>query len=139
MDTPTIGMTIRRHRTRLGLKQEDLAERLGLTKDGQPHISDIERGKTAIPGLAEIARIEEALGLSRGQILIETGYVELPTTARQMLSMDPALTIERREIVLDLYDAQARRSSAELDGPALSTAANTSPTAATRRRKSANS
>lgn len=102
-----LGAAIRRHREAAGWSQDTLAEAAHLL---QGQISNWERATRSVPGIDDLAAIEDAMGLIPGTLLVEAGYARLPSSAREMLRMDPALSPERREIVLDLYDTQAARS-----------------------------
>jgi predicted ATPase/DNA-binding XRE family transcriptional regulator len=55
------GERLQRHRMAVGLSQEELAERAGLSQRG---ISDLERGKRRTPHPATVRRLAEALGLT---------------------------------------------------------------------------
>src|SRR5436305_6657646 len=57
----SFGVLLRRHREWVGLSQEELAERAGVT--GQA-ISALERGERRHPYPATVRRLAEALGLS---------------------------------------------------------------------------
>lgn len=107
----TLGQALRRHREARGLSQERLSAATGIS---QSNFSNWERAdRNMIPSVEDIAKIERALGLTPGALLIEAGYVELPTSTLTMLEVDPDLAPERREIVADLYRAQVERSRPE--------------------------
>lgn len=61
-----LGSRIKACRVALGLTQQALAERAGLS---QPHVQMIEAGKRREPQLRTVARIAEALGLTIDQLL----------------------------------------------------------------------
>jgi transcriptional regulator with XRE-family HTH domain len=58
----TLAAEVRRCRKRAGLSQEELAERIGITREA---ISQIERGKTKRPTDDVLIGFEQTLGLSR--------------------------------------------------------------------------
>lgn len=58
------GDLLRRHRLAVGLTQEELAERAGLSRRG---IADLERGTRQTPRKETVALLAEALGLSEGE------------------------------------------------------------------------
>lgn len=55
-----LGARVRRHRLALGLSQEALARRAGLS---QPHVQMIEAGKRRHPQFRTVERLADALGL----------------------------------------------------------------------------
>lgn len=67
-----IGVALDRALELTGLSQRTLAERIGVK---QPTISKWTRGESE-PSLDTIADIEEALGLRRGYLLVDAGYVD---------------------------------------------------------------
>jgi len=56
----TLGERIRIARTRLGMRQADLASKVGISKTA---MNDIERGKTTDPKWSTVVAIAEHLGL----------------------------------------------------------------------------
>ena len=58
----TFGQLLRRYRATVGLTQEELAERAGLSGRG---IADLERGARAAPYPQTVRRLADALGLSQ--------------------------------------------------------------------------
>jgi transcriptional regulator with XRE-family HTH domain len=61
------GATVRRRRHRLGLSQEDFAERAEIHRT---YVSKIEAGKVDV-GLAVAARLAKALGIRLGSLIGE--------------------------------------------------------------------
>lgn len=97
---PPICAAIRRERDGANLTQAGLGERLGV-QQGQVGKWETERE----PSLDTIRAIEDVLGLRRGQLLRDAGYViELRTTA-DAISSDPLLDRQGRTIVLRVYEA----------------------------------
>ena len=73
MQYNSIGTNIRKFRTEKNLRQEDLAERAGLSAN---YIGTVERGEK-IPSLESFISIVNALGVSADMVLhdvLETGY-----------------------------------------------------------------
>ena len=73
MQYNSIGSNIRKFRTEKKLRQEDLAERAGLSAN---YIGMVERGEK-IPSLESFISIVNALGVSADMVLhdvLETGY-----------------------------------------------------------------
>ena len=73
MQYNSIGINIRKFRTEKKLRQEDLAERAGLSAN---YIGMVERGEK-IPSLESFISIVNALGVSADMVLhdvLETGY-----------------------------------------------------------------
>lgn len=74
--TESFGAVLRRRRVAAGLSQEELAERSGVSVRA---IGDLEQGRRAVPRLATVRLLGEALGLD------ESGRAELLTLARPEL------------------------------------------------------
>lgn len=73
MDTATIGKRIRKARERKGWRQEDFAEKIGLSVT---YTGMIERGEK-VPRLETFITIANVLGVSADQLLadvLDTGY-----------------------------------------------------------------
>ncbi len=68
----TLGEEIRARRKRAGLSQEQLSERLGISREA---VSQIERGETRRPSDDILDRLETVLGLSRMQAYLLMGNV----------------------------------------------------------------
>jgi transcriptional regulator with XRE-family HTH domain len=64
------GPAIRRRREALGLNQTELAERAGVQR---AHLSEVERGKIALPNADFRRKIAEALGMSHAALLVAAG------------------------------------------------------------------
>lgn len=94
------------------MTQEQLAE--AMTEQGEPadqsQVSRWEKGQNDI-GIEQVAAFERAAGRHRGFVFVTAGYVDLPTTARQAIEVDPALTDPLRDSVLLVYDAALSRSA----------------------------
>lgn len=59
---PNLGAEVRRHRLMAGLTQEQLAERLGISREA---VGQIERGQTKRPENSTLEGLERYIGLSR--------------------------------------------------------------------------
>lgn len=140
-----LGRAIERHRKARAMSQEALEAASGVS---QSSISQWQRGRRGVPNVNHVARLEEALGLRPGTLLIEAGFVEMPTTTVEMIRADKALSPERREDLVAMYRVQAARSSELADatadlasdgvGGGVDSASTTNSAApSTRRRKSA--
>lgn len=77
----TLGCLLRRYRIDVGLTQEELAQRSGLSVRA---LADIERGRTAQPYLRSVRLIADALGLG------EPGRAELLAALRDRVEEKPA-------------------------------------------------
>lgn len=73
-NTPTFGRIIRERRIELGLTQEELAERVG-DSVRQSDISRIERGYVSLPRRGRLEALAEALDLSPGYLLMQSGWM----------------------------------------------------------------
>src|SRR5829696_9299445 len=60
-DTPVFAELLRQHRRAMGVTQEELAERAGMSARG---ISDLERGARSHPHRETVRLLADALGLS---------------------------------------------------------------------------
>ena len=76
-----MGAYIRERRQRLGLSQEELAERVGGAYS-QSDISRLERGHIGLPRLSTIVRLAAALEVSVGDLLIAAGWFDDGYVAR---------------------------------------------------------
>lgn len=97
-----VGAVIRQLRASAGMKQEDLAERLG---EAQAWVSRRELATTeATP--SEIERIEQALGVELGSIYRLAGLViGGDGSTRIAITEDPLLSQEAKRILLGAYDS----------------------------------
>jgi transcriptional regulator with XRE-family HTH domain len=70
----SLGTFIRERRLELGLTQEELAARVGLTTR-QAEISRLEQGRIALPRRERLEAIAAALDVSLGELLVRTGWM----------------------------------------------------------------
>jgi transcriptional regulator with XRE-family HTH domain len=90
-----------------GISQAELARRLELTPQA---VTNWVRGHAA-PSRDTLARIEDALGLIRGQLFVELGYRhpdEDPghlVTPEEAIRLDPQLTVEAKRALLHVIAA----------------------------------
>ena len=94
-----VGQAIRAARARAALTQEQLAARLEDVR--QADISYWERGARPIE-LQAIPKIEAALGLRRGELLLAAGLVEPEGVERAILA-DPGLDPLRKSLLVETY------------------------------------
>jgi transcriptional regulator with XRE-family HTH domain len=81
-----------------GLTQRQLADMLGVS---QPAIHNWEHDTE--PSLDALAAVEDALGLRRGQLVRDAGYVDDdPPTIDDVIRSDDSLSPDDRRAVLDL-------------------------------------
>jgi len=71
-DLERFGARVRAERERLGVSQEELADRAGLHRT---YLGGVERGERNI-GLLNLLRIARALGVKAGSLLEESGQRE---------------------------------------------------------------
>ena len=101
MKYDTIGMNIRQYRMAKNLRQEDIAERTGLSTN---YIGMIERGEK-IPSLERFIDIANALHVSADQLLadvLDTGYTVKTSLLTDKISK---LSTEERERVYAVIEA----------------------------------
>lgn len=107
--THRIGQAIRNARVALGLSQGGLAEAVGVA---QTTISKWELD--AHPSLDQIEAVCEALGLPRGQLLRDAGYVDdAPASPEEAIRADRSLRPEDRRALLDVLAAYRGRGRRE--------------------------
>ncbi len=91
LDTHLIGIRIMQHRKSLGMTQEELAEKVGYSKN---HLSSIERGLN-IPTTQFLVKLCNVLGESPDYYLVGT----LSEKGNELLDLIKMLPEEDKEIV----------------------------------------
>lgn len=103
----TIGKNIRKYRLLKKLRQEDLAEKAGLSIN---YVGAIERGEK-VPSLETLLAIINALGVSADMILvdvIDTGYIVKDSVLAEKLDK---LSAEDRAKIYDVIDTMLKHST----------------------------
>lgn len=106
MKLDTIGKNIRMFRLAKKLRQEDLAEKTGLSAN---YVGMVERGEK-IPSLETFIKIINALGVSSDMILndvIDTGYEVKNSLLNDKLSK---LSADDRDKIYDVIDTIIKHS-----------------------------
>ena len=106
MKLDTIGKNIRKFRLVKKLRQEDLAERTGLTAN---YIGMVERGEK-IPSLETFIKILNALGVSSDMVLtdvLETGYTVKNSMLNEKLEK---IAPEDRNRIYEVIDTLVKQS-----------------------------
>src|SRR5699024_4349283 len=106
MKLDTIGKNIRKFRLAKKLRQEDLAEKTGLTTN---YIGMVERGEK-IPSLETFIKIVNALGVSSDMVLtdvLETGYTVKNSMLNEKLGK---LAPEDRNRIYEVIDTLVKQS-----------------------------
>ena len=106
MTLATIGKNIRKYRLMKKLRQEDLAEKAGLTTN---YIRMVERGEK-IPSLETFINILNALGVSADMVLsevLDTGYTVKNSMLNEKLEK---LTPEDRNRIYEVLDTLIKQS-----------------------------
>ena len=109
MKLDSIGKHIREYRLSRKLRQEDLAEKTGLSAN---YIGMMERGEK-IPSLETFICIANTLGVSADMLLadvLDSGYTVKGSLLTEQLSK---LTQEDREKIYDVIAAMMKHSKAE--------------------------
>lgn len=102
-----LGELIESWRKKRCLSQADLGKAIGVD---QRSVSNYEKGAT-VP-LHTVVAIEDALSLTRGQLLDAAGYTTPPAeTTEQAIMRDAALDRFDKEAVMLLYSALLKRSA----------------------------
>ena len=106
MKLATIGKNVRKYRLMKKLRQEDLAEKAGLTIN---YIGMVERGEK-IPSLETFIKILNALGVSADMVLsevLDTGYTVKNSMLNEKLEK---LTPEDRDRIYEVLDTLIKQS-----------------------------
>ena len=106
MKLDSIGQYIRKYRLSHKLRQEDLAEKTGLSPN---YIGMVERGEK-IPSLETFICIANTLGVSADMLLVEvldTGYT---VKSSQLLEQTAKLTPEDRNRIFDVIETMINHS-----------------------------
>ena len=109
MKLDSIGKIIREYRLSRKLRQEDLAEKTGLSPN---YIGMVERGEK-IPSLETFICIANTLGVSADMLLtdvLDTGYTVKNSLLTEQMSK---LTREDREKIYDVITAMMKHSTRE--------------------------
>ena len=107
VELESIGRNIRKYRLMKKLRQEDLAEKAGLSIN---YVGAIERGEK-VPSLETLLVIINALGVSADMILadvIETGYLVKDSLLAEKLDK---LSAEDRAKIYDVIDTMLKHST----------------------------
>ena len=107
MDFSSIGKNIRKFRIEKKLRQEDLAERSGLSAN---YVGMVERGEK-IPSLETFISIVNTLGVSADMVLtdvVESGYV---IKSSMLLDQLEHLSAEDRKKIYDVIETMIQHSS----------------------------
>lgn len=108
MDWSSIGRNIRCYRLEQDLRQEDLAEAIGLSGN---YIGMVERGEK-IPSLETLVAILNVLHISADMVLtdvVDTGYTVKQSMLAERIGRLPAAERERIYAVVDLLVRYADR------------------------------
>ena len=108
MDWSSIGRNIRYYRLEQDLRQEDLAEAIGLSGN---YIGMVERGEK-IPSLDTLVAILNVLHISADMVLtdvVDTGYTVKQSMLAERIGRLPAAERERIYAVVDLLVRYADR------------------------------
>ncbi|WP_282282191.1 helix-turn-helix domain-containing protein [Pseudomonas sp. PS02302] len=100
----SVGRAIARHRLRVGLTQEEVAERLGI---GNEAVSRIERG-VVIPNIARLYDFASIFQCEAAELLSEASP-RSDDQARQISLLLDALTEADRQLVLGLVQGLGKR------------------------------
>lgn len=106
MGLSSIGQNIRHYRLDKKLRQEDLAEKVGVSIN---YIGSIERGEK-LPALETFIDIINALGVSADMILsdvVEVGYTVKDSLLAEKLEK---LDVEDRSKIYDVIDVMVKNS-----------------------------
>lgn len=109
-----LGAEIEKAFTTRGWSQRQLGDAIG---EAQTTVSDYKQAKVRVP-LDVVVAIEDALGLTRGELLIDAGYVDVDALATTLaIERDLALDDGFRQLLLDLYRFAVERSATDEDLP----------------------
>ncbi len=109
MTDKSISDALREVRESRGVSQGELAKRM---RSSQSHVSRWET--TQEPGIDRIAGVEDALDVPRGTTLRMVGYIDdQGADIVDLLRLDPNLTDDQREMLVEAYEAAKRRNNAD--------------------------
>lgn len=94
-----LGMALRAARLAAGLSQPELA---AASEVSQSSLSRTEAGKHD-PTVTEVARLESALQLTKGTLLVKGGFVTGLDAVDHAIAVDPALSDREREWLTAAY------------------------------------
>ena len=94
-----LGMALKAARTAAGLTQPELAAASAVS---QSSLSRTEAGKHD-PTVTEVARLEAALHLTQGTLLVKGGFVSGLSEVDHAIAADPALSEREREWLTAAY------------------------------------
>lgn len=103
----TVGRTIKRLREAAGVSQEALGAALGIDQTG---VGKIESGQRALT-VERLLRIEDALGLDRGAIVLDAGLVPGAGTVEAAVLSDRGLTPVMRRSLLVFYRSAVKEAA----------------------------
>lgn len=99
----TLGDRIKRSRTKQGLTQQQLAEKVGVT---QTAIAAWESGKRGVPKGDNLLRLAEALGFDADRLMgIARAPSEMSPEVAQLLEVFSALPKDKQVIAIKLVEA----------------------------------
>lgn len=105
-----LGTALKVVREAVGVSQGDLGAKIGKK---QSYVHEWETGRKLLP-LRLVGPIEDALGLSRGALLRQAGFVaDAGASARDLLTSDPSLSPEDRVTLVQVYDRLRRDGGLE--------------------------
>lgn len=99
---PTLGQLISQRRRALKLRQEDVGQRVGLSRDG---VAKIEQGKTKAPPPETIRRLASVLSLPLSDLTDAIGYRTNPV---EDLAEYEALSGRFAELMVEVEDVMRR-------------------------------
>lgn len=107
MKLETIGLNIRKYRTQRKLRQDQLAERTGLSAN---YIGMVERGEK-IPALETFLKIANALAVSADMLLVDVLYNGYTVKDSLLAEKLDKLSPEDREKIYDVLDTMIKHSA----------------------------
>lgn len=107
MNFAPIGNNIRKYRVKKGMRQEDLAERVGLSPN---YLGSLERGEKT-PALSTFIDIVNALGVSADMLLcdvVDAGYLVKDSLLTEKLEK---VSVKDRETIYDVIDTLVKHAT----------------------------
>jgi transcriptional regulator with XRE-family HTH domain len=113
-----LGTFVRSRREQLGLTQAEVEERAGLA---QTTVSNVERGRTALPSPDHRRRLAKVLGVGHVDLLIAAGELtaEDIADALSLDAVDRAIRRKATDVANELVDAVMQMDRATLRAVAL--------------------
>lgn len=109
----SLGQVIRQRREEMGLTQDELSARAGISK---PYLSNIETGKVKNPPTDGVLRaLQRGLGFERGELMRMAHLARTPRDIREDYEMTQAEVQKLRGVLRELVSDAPRDAAGQID------------------------